>query len=654
MADDKQQADYLTADDFDMTVAEEYFGPDLYELFKNGIETYLESERVHRQAVRAAIESFPFGFLLSSAWGLQGDGPVERMMKDNLQSRTRVAADFFRALGDIAPKNHNVYGQFNHGLYTHNSMVPAVTEDGRETKPGSLNRVLPNDIAKQFAQGAEEDWPELILTCNHARTTDHHDISSIMRGFRVLAQDAFEGKEEIQLKRRIDGMDFDDIQGKKTLIVSSVDTELNSFYNGAALLDRLNEVREEVSHSPDKAPQGDVYMSEGAKRLAKLILKLMVEDPQKVDIASPQDVRENGIKMKLTQSDEPIVLRKDAAKIAQHIKLMGYSKGGNTVTDALRYLLRELRQPGPDGKGTMFVQRLNDKHAPMPLNVHLISAIMRNLGLLSVAAGEVPLTAEEKAYGMRRMSVVNKNDIIANHFKAGDEGRYGTDDDFYYIEGTKRKLGHDPEDALGTFRVGQDGQEMRHSGYLLQDADVKDRLRCYFASTFDRVAISDIKVRPHIQGSADPDRIEIGFAPGVATSKDADAVLDYLRDGDENSGVKGFGDLRVALQSMPESRRIYLRDEEGASDIRTMVQRLDELLQPYNPEKGTSEQHAGPLKDTIVSHAVFEALDIATGRKQARDDTSRLGGHAQKSVPTRVDEAAAKPGVDGPDTKRSA
>ncbi len=485
--------------------------------------------------------------VFQSIWGVNLAGFLNNpadWMKHSTSLRSKSVSDWMRSMGKASAGNDELCEKFNDKLWTHNA-------------DGSLNRAVSTDIRRQFEPGNE--WPQLFLTSNHALASNHEDLSGIMRGFRKLAQDTF--GLPVKLKRTIDQNTVTD--ASDTLIVSAVHAERNPWFNGAELIDRLNVLRDAVSKT-GRAPTDLAHISPAAKRLGKVMLKLLVMQPEQIDVDSS---RYAALDMQVTL---PLTFRPDAELVAQHIHLMGYSKGGNTVTDAMRYLVQELKHGNPD------------------LTPKDISNVLKHIGLLCVAAGEIPLTEEEKEYGIRRMSVINRHDVIANHFRAGDDDKYTLDDDFYVIDGVGKDFGHNPRDAMGYY---EEGQESR-TGFLHANSLVHDRLRCYFASCFGKSAITDIIFTPSFDGQGYG--IEFEFAPGVSMPSIGDPAFNTLNKAFAGVGLEGFSVICDA-----KTRRGYATIGDN-SVIRDPQQIAEDIIKAL---------HHAQSDNLIISDRVFIELN---------------------------------------------
>jgi hypothetical protein len=330
---------------------------------------------------------------------------------------------------------------------------------------------------------------------------------------------------------------------KSTLIVSSVYNDRNAWVNGGKLIRRLNNLYDMHDQSGKEGAQTrdtSAYLrdiSPAAIRLAKLMLYLIVQDPKQVSIPAQIDP-DKGATQYFTQGSQ-IAIRDDAARVLQHIKPMGYSKGGNIVTDAVRYLITELEQPGVfQLPGLAADASVTERHK-------VIAKLIHPMGIFCVNPGICPLTAREKSCGMRRLTIRNTYDKITAHLFKRQEGRFGERDDVYKHNGTARKeLGHSIPDALGNedkpgYLTDETG--IHNNTPLTEEErnihqEIKSRLKTYFAACIDAVGISNIHYDAHRANE-----FEIEFSGGVSSSLVAQrkgAIFEALK-------TAGFTNARI-------------------------------------------------------------------------------------------------------------
>lgn len=419
--------------------------------------------------------------------------------------------------------------EYNDRLYTHNLKYDA---NGNPT----LNKVSSGEITPFFAPGQEKDWPQLVLTANHAIADGSKDVSDLMDGIEAMCDDSFGGRQLSLIRKPVEEGFLDESLkrtgkkrasedangGKRAIFVGALGCRETVFNNGAQLIYRVNELERFNHYVDQKRTSRDQYIpdpSEGtsraARRLAKLVLKLMVEPELQpyVRLGERDTVAQDG------KATDPLVLRADAAEIARHIKMLGYSKGGNAVSDAARFLVKELMAKR-DGRG--FVQVHGADGKLHDITRHDVANIMRNIAIVGMAAGELPLSQQELDFGIRRTLVYSNQDLLAGHFLHDMHGKLGRGDDIFVVDGLKNGMGHDPEEAMGCYRG---TSRLAQKGYLLNPEQIangqanpehlafRDRFHVMMASAYGIVAISnanivDGELRLTFGPGASPDMIE--------------------------------------------------------------------------------------------------------------------------------------------------
>lgn len=347
-----------------------------------------------------------------------------------------------------------------------------------EQEDGTLRAIRAEEIDALFPRRKQNSaspdlFPNIVLTSSHARAEEPKDITNIIHGIEAMA--AHSHKAPLS-KARVDAHGIHAGAGD-TLILSACDTEKDPVMNAAVLLERMNDLKhiEKTGETDDFK-----HASEGAKRMAKLILRCMAENPEDVPL---DDLRP------LNQTRrEPLVLRPRAELVAQHFQLLGYSKGGNVVSDAMRVLVSELSAKDASGMPLIqFPEILENRVEDTPENqLLMVRHLVRRIACTSIAALEVPMAQAYRDAGVRRVSFNNVYDLISNHMDF--EGTQ--DDEKWTIEGSKAKYGHDPEEALG--KRDADAPYGLKRGYVLDDVRVMRRLKERFAPLYGKAAIADI------------------------------------------------------------------------------------------------------------------------------------------------------------------
>lgn len=353
-----------------------------------------------------------------------------------------------------------------------------------------------------------EGWPNIILTSSHAKVADHADVAEPMEGFRSLIRHSFGTSKRhvppLELIQFPDAHDKTEDDRKRTVMVAAVDNapiqnpvtrkmqSANAWINGGRLIYRLNTLKaldermrsQKLSQDAledwyvhgDPSQQGEAKggIAEASVVLAKTMLALLVDDPTAV-IESKTDEA-------VLTPKKPLRLRADADKVMQHMKLVGYSRGGSIVTDAERLLILQLQHKGAvvDAEG-------------QPLHDGAITELMQHTGIVCVNPGIYPLSGRDQALGMRRVTIRSGQDEISAHFFNDYAEKFQHRHDTVYVvpSGT-----HDIKKALGT---------PEKLGYILDDsgwelnkkdkeaiADFRSHMQAFFASCHEKVGVSHV------------------------------------------------------------------------------------------------------------------------------------------------------------------
>ncbi|MFN8993518.1 MAG: hypothetical protein ACK5X3_07635, partial [Pseudomonadota bacterium] len=349
-----------------------------------------------------------------------------------------------KALGDVIPGAGLLYNEkYNHKFLT-------------ESDQGEIVEADIDAIVEQFAgKSSDKELPRIVITSSHAQGETLKDVTSITHGIESLIHHS---QGEVTPIAALRGKST---ELKKPIILYACDTQKNPFLNAVELMERLDEL-DEISRT-GKADKFE-KASPSARRIARLMLKCMVTEPEKIDV---NDARPLKI---------PLTLRANAEHIAQHFQLIGYSKGGNVVSDAMRCLIDELTAKDTRGQHLVWFDETTERDKPLSPDAR-IRNLVRNIACASFAAIELPMAQQYKDHGVRRFAVNNKYDKVADHKPyASSAGDRKID-----IEGSPELLGHDPAAALGT-------RDAR--GYFLKDERVARRLKEWFAPMFGKAAIS--------------------------------------------------------------------------------------------------------------------------------------------------------------------
>ncbi len=396
-----------------------------------------------------------------------------------------------------------------------------------------VNRVTSDDVAPLFDPRKPKDWPNIILTANHARASSSDDLVELLKGVEQIARDA--GGKPLNLHRLQNAQAKPQVAGK-TITLLACHTARDIFCNGADLLDRRCTLEEDAVGNADPAKRSLEHMSPAAMRIAKLMLKSMAESPAHSSATPLIDLdratsahRDAGNPFVADAHAKNVVLRADANAIAQHFKLVGYSKGANTVTDALRFFYMECTRLGDRLK-------IRDAHGHTHVaTAKEIKTLIENIGLLSLAPGEVPLThAEKHVVGIKRTTILNTHDVTAGHLVNPDAKDYDVwSDKLVTIEGSDAELGHSIRSALGG--AGKPGYIMDPANKLKAGYRVaQDDVRAFFASNHKLHAITTLCLSP--EGSENV--MYIQFAPGVSRAEER-AVESHIAQAFKQNGFEG-------------------------------------------------------------------------------------------------------------------
>lgn len=460
--------------------------------------------------VQQMMELLPEPARSITQWQLMHNRALQDMM------RSEGMAAVFESLGRALPGHGLLYDdQYNHKFLTENAEGKIV-----EMKADDVVKLFPK-LGKGQGHG-RDDFPHIIMTSSHAQGETEKDVTSITHGIQALARDserAVDVNGKPIGKEKPKPLDIGTMPGQ-TLVLYACDVRQNPWLNAASLLRRIAELKrvEETGRLETKFTD----ISPGAKRIAKLMLKCMVEEPSRIDTDDPRAMHEIA-----KDTAQPIRLRSDAVEVAHHFQLIGYSKGGNVVSDAMRYLISELLAKDANGK------EIFEKHPDSPtrspdggaMTPHNVSNIARSIAVMAIAAVEVGLSRTLKDYGVRRVAFNNHHDSISAHHNY--EGTFY--DERWLIEGATRHNGHAPQDMLGTV-------EGEIVGYAHDDPRVARRLKEFFAPNRHKAAIGHV----HFGDEA---------ANGSIIVEAATGTTDHQVDEYENRAPKeGGGRIRRALE----------------------------------------------------------------------------------------------------------
>lgn len=341
---------------------------------------------------------------------------------DMFEQRGAPAA--FRLIGKMLPGA----GELHHDDYNGKFLA--------EDRDGTLTAVDADMVAARFASGQPRPLPRVILTSSHAQGESLKDATSILHGIEAMARDAGHPLQPALANELL--------ESHQTLVMMACDTDRNPFLNAGHLGNRMTELTHTLEGHKDEFETA----SPGAPRIARFILKCMAEDQSRIDIA---DTR----RLKDVNGNEPIILQTDARDIIDHLMLWGYSKGGNVVSDAARYLIDELHATNAQGHSIIKLDesRADDDPAEQAAKRELVE----HLKLVACAAREKAISPELKAKGMRRIAFNNRFDPIIKD----RDYQSSTGDVKIVMDGDRGTDAHKPERAMGT-RAGEQGFFLKH------------------------------------------------------------------------------------------------------------------------------------------------------------------------------------------------
>lgn len=514
---------------------------------------------------------------------------------------SRNVARWFESLSDTLWNSNLFYSLF--GLSSHETRIPIQEKFNNRlwtaNKDGTLNHVVSDDIVGLFRPGDEANWPNLVLTSNHARAWRSKDLSELMHGVERLAHDSW--GRALPIGRLTRNTPASEMAGK-TIVALACHTERDIFLNGAKLIDRRLDLMEDPNKDvPEKRTLS--HISPASVRLAKLILKNMLapESQALINLNLGLDEQTGNVARPLCAAQDPaykergFLLRADAERIAQHIKLVGYSRGANTVTDALRFLYREFALLGDR------LQRMGEDGKLRPVSEKDIRTVISNIGLLSLAPGEVPLTkAEREKVGINRTTILNENDLTAGHLVNPDEADYDRwADTLVRIRGSHEEAGHSLSAALGSLNAPGYIMDARSAEKDGQYRQAQDEVKSFFASNFMKQAVTALC--PAHNPQTNENELYLQFAPGISRADESvlrDDLLRALRD-------NGFLQAR-AYSDLTHRRRIQIILGEGGVPIErdaAMLGQCKKALDAWQNKEGSS---------LFITHEALHALTPQT------------------------------------------
>lgn len=349
--------------------------------------------------------------------------------------------------------------------------------------------------------------------------------------------------------------------------------------NAMNLLPRMMDALTKTHQPTDELDNPFECISPAAVMLEKTILRLLIKNPQRLEENYPkiianlkkhEDGEQIGKAFELAYDehtmpshlipahmggDEPgtFQLREDAAEVAQHIRLEGYSKGGNVVTDAMRLLAFELNLMAQNhclriyASPTSLTGATNGTREWRNAGKEDIAELLKNIGILTGNAGEIPLSRVERDQGLRRIGIGNVNDLISSHFRAGFTHEAHRGDEFIPLMGTKHNQGHHPKDAFGYFTA--DGKFV--PGYFAASPEADSAVRVFFSSIAGLPSITDIFPTQHNGDIA----LQVRTAAG-ATEKQIASIEKTLNDAIAHTSYAGS----IKVARAPHSTSLQIMD----------------------------------------------------------------------------------------------
>jgi hypothetical protein len=219
------------------------------------------------------------------------------------------------------------------------------------------------------------------------------------------------------------------------------------------------------------------------------MLAWMAQQPQQVLDAGNKPLGEF-----YANNPQPIELRTDAGRVAQHMMLHGYSKGGTVVSDAgPRMLPHELQAKDANGRDLFSCEQEGGMDPITRDGIHEVRKIVRQIPTWACAAVEHGLTDEQIAAGANRDAFNSEDDDISRH----DNYPGRRHDERHIIKGVKADHGHAPVASLGSRTA---------DGYAMDDPRVARRMEELCAPMIGKAALEGIRFDT---GNASEVRLEV-------------------------------------------------------------------------------------------------------------------------------------------------
>lgn len=381
--------------------------------------------------------------------------------KTQAMMRSETMADIFEAVGQqiealkrsrralgLPVVDAELFGEpYNHHFLAediHGNIVPVSEEQLLALFPP------PDPVTGKAA----EQMPHVVITASHASGETLKDVTQITHGIERTISEATQNKTKFA-KVDVNRPDLG-VAPDQTLVLFRCDVRENPWLNGAALLRRMNELKaNEQSGKPDQFKEA----SPGSWAINHLMLAWMAQEPKRILAAKNKPLAEAS-----ANDNGPKELRPDAARIAQHVMLEGYSKAGNVVSDAgPRLLPHELLAKNKEGQDIFYCEQDSQMQPISKDGIFEARKIIQQIPTWAMAAVEFGLTDDQIAAGARRVAFNSTSDQISAH--SNYEGR--RHDERWMIEGVTADNGHAPVAALGS---------REETGYAMKDPRVRRRM----------------------------------------------------------------------------------------------------------------------------------------------------------------------------------
>ncbi len=525
--------------------------------------------------------------------------------------------------GDYFNGNHHggLYqeGVNHHMLIEHDGKIGKITKNAKDLQGRNIGFYSLFPMISGDDPHAESRWPRLVLTSHHARSGGPKDVTAITHGIEAMMRQCFpkqEGRKHPPLYDFNTKSFFDQLKEaqqhthehhrKQHLVMGyACDVEANPFLNAAALLRRIGVL------SSSKSDANYDETSQSAYRLAKTILQCLVTEPERID----PDFK-GWIKDQKNFGSEPLKLRPDAERVAQHIALIGYSKGGNVVSDAMRLLVDELGKKRSDGRSLFYMVDKLRYESISPQDAHYvpvsaetakqtnrnIASIVKNIPLLSLAALEVPMAQRYKDAGVHRLSINNENDLISGHTSLMDSA---AQDEVLWVKGTRDLLGHEPKHALGT---------KEEPGYILKNPQARRRVEEVFSALYGAAAIGALSFKydaAHMQKN----RLVIEPAAGTPDA----LIIDHCKAIKAALEKHRFTDVVVPVENNLHEIQIHTHEPLFLTKQHPNQQEIDEILANLDRLKAAMDDLRDHEPKLVVNMGISD--DIARHRETIKKST---------------------------------